>query len=154
MSTALAERRATALRLCRDGLSLRAIADQLGTSKDTVSRDIKAAERDEARQAHATPPQPAPPSRDSGETPVAPRLELELDDQLCRDLATIACTGLTPRDAVRLAVAFVAHGYRWAWDEGLYPEGVAPPRMSLRVPTYDGRATALSRRATDGPEAG
>lgn len=156
MSLPLEERRATALRLSRAGLPLRAIAEQLGTSKDTVSRDIKAAERDEARQADETSSQPPAPSRDvapTTATPVArqrPRLELELDHQLCRDLATIARTGVPARDAIRFAVAFVAHGYRHAWESGEYPDGVAPDRVAMRMPPYDGRATGADRRATGG----
>ncbi|MEU6702553.1 helix-turn-helix domain-containing protein [Streptomyces wuyuanensis] len=156
MSIPLEERRATALRLSRDGLPLRAIAEQLGTSKDTVSRDIKAAERDEVRQADETPSPPPAPSRDAApapETPVArqrPRLLLELDDQLCRDLATLTRTGVPARAAIRFALAFVADGYRRAWESGAYPDGVAPDRVAMRMPPYDSRATPGGRRATGG----
>ena len=47
-------RQAEALRLSRDErLSLREIGERIGVSKDTVSRDIKAAVRDEAKAAEA-----------------------------------------------------------------------------------------------------
>jgi hypothetical protein len=44
-----AARRAEAMRLSRDGRSLREIAEQLGVSKDTVFRDLKRAEREASR---------------------------------------------------------------------------------------------------------
>lgn len=114
----VARRRAEALRLSREeGLSLREIGDRLGVGKDTVSRDIKAAERDENRDSRE-PSQETP--RDAGETPPAPSdgghdtLVLVLDEPLRQALAVLRATAAgadTPEQnakAARSAIFAVA----------------------------------------------
>ncbi|MBT2400771.1 hypothetical protein [Streptomyces sp. ISL-100] len=66
------------------------------------------------------------------------RLTVRVDADLSDDLAVLLRTGCTTSDAVRLAVAFLAHGYRWAWESGHYPDGVAPERMAMKVPPHPG----------------
>ncbi|MER5909557.1 helix-turn-helix domain-containing protein [Streptomyces sp. NPDC001982] len=143
----VAQRRAEALRLSRDGLSLREIGERLGTSKDTAKRDIAAAERDEARQAAETSPAtpetnneaPATPGPDD-ETPVASAedsLTVPYDDQLRTGLATLAEAGHSPEDAVRLAVAVLARAYEGAWRFGLYPHGIAPRVRVVDLHPYE-----------------
>ncbi len=68
-------------------------------------------------------------------------LSVRVDGQLHDDLAVLMRTGMTASEAVRLAVGFLAHGYAWVWESGLYPEGTPPARMALKVPPYDGRNT-------------
>lgn len=107
----LAARQAEALRLSRDEqLSLREIGERLGVSKDTVSRDIKAAVRAEAKAAEqmsrdSTDTSQETPRDDDGmsqETPAAPddedpdRLVLQLDEPLRRALAVLRATRSTP----------------------------------------------------------
>jgi hypothetical protein len=55
-----------------------------------------------------------------------------------RDLSTIMRTGMTQSEAVRFAVAFLAHGYQSAWDAGAVPDGVQPQHMLMKVRRYDG----------------
>ncbi|MGW3374066.1 hypothetical protein [Streptomyces hydrogenans] len=76
-------------------------------------------------------------------TPPKPgkRMSVRVDSGLSDDLAALMRTGLTASDAVRLAVGFLAHGYRDLWAQGVYPEGVAPARMRLTSPPYDSRPT-------------
>jgi hypothetical protein len=76
-------------------------------------------------------------------TPPKPggRMSVRVDDDLSDDLATLMKAGMTASDAVRLAVGFLAHGYRWMWDSGTYPEGSMPPRMRIVVDPYAGRPT-------------
>lgn len=57
------------------------------------------------------------------------RRDQELDDAL--DVLT--STGMTASDAVRYAVAFLAHGYRDLWDKGVLPEGTAPRVIGMRT---------------------
>lgn len=116
-----ARRRAEALRLSRDeNLSLREIGKRLGIGKDAVSRDIKAALREEADRA-------AEVSRDTGETspetgdtadktPAAPRdgdhdtLVLVLDEPLRQALAVLRSTrggADTPEQNARVARAAI-----------------------------------------------
>ncbi|MFD6972177.1 hypothetical protein [Streptomyces sp. NPDC059949] len=78
-------------------------------------------------------------------------LSVRVDETLSDDLATIMRTGMTASDAVRFAVAFLAHGYNWVWESGLYPDGVSPARMAVRVPAYDGAPPDPGARMTDGP---
>lgn len=80
-------------------------------------------------------------------------LSVRVDDTLSDDLAVVMRTGMTASDAVRYAVAFLAHGYAWAWESGLYPDGVPPRRMAVRVPAYDGDLAAPAARMTDSPGA-
>lgn len=70
--------------------------------------------------------------------PRARTLSVRRDQAFDDALATLTSTGMTASDAVRLAVTFLAHGYRDLWDSGIYPEGVAPARMALKTPPYDG----------------
>lgn len=81
-------------------------------------------------------------------TPPKPggRMSVRVDESLSDDLAVLMTAGMTASDAVRLAVGFLAHGYRWMWYSGLYPEGTAPARMSLRVPPYAERPTSSDTR--------
>lgn len=81
------------------------------------------------------------------------RMSVRVDDTLSDDLAIVMRTGMTASDAVRYAVAFLAHGYAWVWESGLYPDGVPPQRMAVRVPAYDGDPTAPAARMTDPPGA-
>ncbi|MBT2450922.1 hypothetical protein J7F03_28380 [Streptomyces sp. ISL-43] len=81
-------------------------------------------------------------------------LSVRIDGTLSDDLATIMRTGMTASDAVRYAVAFLAHGYSWVWESGLYPDGVPPRCMAFRVPSYDGPAVASDGRMTGPPHAG
>ncbi|AWZ05635.1 hypothetical protein DRB96_14430 [Streptomyces sp. ICC1] len=78
---------------------------------------------------------------------------VRVDDILSDDLAIVMGTGTTASDAIRYAVAFLAHGYAWVWESGLYPDGVPPRRMAVRVPSYDGDPPALTPRVTDSPGA-
>ncbi|WP_369778053.1 hypothetical protein [Streptomyces sp. R33] len=80
-------------------------------------------------------------------------LSVRVDETLSDDLATIMRTGMTASDAVRYAVAFMAYGYRWVWESGLYPDGVPPRRMAVRVPSYDGPPVPPAGRVTALPEA-
>lgn len=140
----VAARRATVAQLRATGLSLREIAAKLGTTKDTVHRDVQALSR-----TPATPPDqdcrapvapdiltvalpaatpatsPATPSRDTA-TPVAPGLTVPLDATLLDDLATLTANGTTAEDAVRQALAHLAKSYRLVWGIGLYPPTVDP----------------------------
>ncbi|MFJ2477093.1 HTH domain-containing protein [Streptomyces sp. NPDC087659] len=128
-------RRTLVRQLADQDMSARAIALKIGVSKDTVRRDLDALRQDAAPVAQTdAPPAPAPAPPAQVGAPGGARLELDLDDQLRRDLATIARTGVPAPDAIRFAVAFVAHGYRWLWSTGRYPEGSAPPRMAIRIP--------------------
>ncbi|MFE5793546.1 hypothetical protein ACFQ8C_13365 [Streptomyces sp. NPDC056503] len=70
------------------------------------------------------------------------RMSVRVDDALSDDLAALMRTGMTASDAVRLAVGFLAHGYRDLWAHGVYPDGVAPARMRLTTPPHDARRTA------------
>ncbi|MFI8510476.1 hypothetical protein ACIGHB_05015 [Streptomyces sp. NPDC085460] len=76
-------------------------------------------------------------------TPPKPgkRMSVRVDTALSDDLAALMRTGMTASDAVRLAVGFLAHGYRDLWTQGVYPEGVTPSRMRLTSPPYDSRPT-------------
>lgn len=69
------------------------------------------------------------------------RMSVRVDNALSDDLAALMKTGMTASDAVRLAVGFLAHGYRDLWEQDVYPEGVAPARMKMVAPPYDGRPT-------------
>ncbi|MFE4203943.1 MULTISPECIES: hypothetical protein [Streptomyces] len=60
-------------------------------------------------------------------------LTVRRDAALDADLATLARAGLSTSEAVRFAVAFVAHGYRDLWASGLHPDGVAPRRIAMRT---------------------
>jgi hypothetical protein len=53
-------------------------------------------------------------------------ITIPLDDDLRRDLATMASIGLSPVDAIRTALAFVADTYETAWALGAVPYGVQP----------------------------
>lgn len=81
-------------------------------------------------------------------------VSVRVDQTLSDDLATLMAAGMTASDAVRLAVGFLAHGYRWMWESGLYPEGVSPRRMALKVDPYDARPTRPAGRRTDPPGKG
>lgn len=59
------------------------------------------------------------------------------DDALDASLATVMRTGMTQSDAVRYALAFLAHGYQSAWDAGAVPDGQAPRRACVRVERQD-----------------
>lgn len=80
-------------------------------------------------------------------------MSVRVDGTLSDDLAIVMRTGMTASDAVRYAVAFLAHGYAWVWESGLYPDGIPPQRMAVRVPPYDGDPTAPAARMTDPPGA-
>ncbi|MER6527643.1 hypothetical protein [Streptomyces sp. NPDC001508] len=66
------------------------------------------------------------------------RMTVRVDEQMPADLAVILKAGGTTSDAVRLAVAFLAHGYRDIWARGRYPDGVAPAYMRMVTPPYKG----------------
>ncbi|MFE6816029.1 hypothetical protein [Streptomyces sp. NPDC057677] len=155
----VAERRATVARRRAAGLSLREIAAELGTTKDTVHRDVQALSRDTAtlsdqeRRAPVAPDiltvalptatpatGPATASRDTA-TPAAPYLTVPLDASLLADLSTLTANGATAEDAVRQALAHFAKGYRLAWGIGLYPHTVDPvisrPRFNPYQPAPD-----------------
>ncbi|MFI5973547.1 helix-turn-helix domain-containing protein [Streptomyces sp. NPDC051452] len=91
----VARRRIEALRLSRESLSLREIGDRLGVSKDTVRRDIAAAEREEAEAAEETARDTGETSDGSDETPPAPgdgdrdTLVLVLDEPLRQALTVL-----------------------------------------------------------------
>ncbi|MGC5398068.1 hypothetical protein ACPXCP_20330 [Streptomyces sp. DT20] len=59
----------------------------------------------------------------------------EFDDAL----ATIMRTGMNQSEAVRLAVAFLAHGWQSAWDAGAVPDGTQPRHMLMKVQRHDTR---------------
>ncbi|MFJ3786970.1 hypothetical protein [Streptomyces sp. NPDC090093] len=152
MTTTVAKRRAAVAALRDKGKSIRAIAQELAITKDTVHRDIKALARDTATpsdQDRRTPvapdtpgvaPPPATPvsrladlSRDAPApavappaTPAVPCLTVPLDPALLADLATLTRNGTSPETAIRHALARVASTYRQAWDAGLYPRTADP----------------------------
>lgn len=64
-------------------------------------------------------------------------LTVRRDDALDDDLAVLTRTGMTTSEAVRYAVAFLAHGYRDLWASGRFPEGVAPQRIGMRTELHD-----------------
>ncbi|NML50555.1 hypothetical protein HHL19_12880 [Streptomyces sp. R302] len=66
----------------------------------------------------------------------SPNLTVRLDPTLDADLDTITSTGLDRSAAVRLAVAFLAFGYRDLWANGIYPKHTAPPRMRWTTPRH------------------
>ncbi|MFC8008895.1 helix-turn-helix domain-containing protein [Streptomyces cinereoruber] len=151
-AAAVAARRATVAALRDKGLSIRAIAQELTITKDTVYRDIRAVSRDTAtpsdqdRRAPVAPnaPDVAPPtatpvsrladlSRDTPTptatppaTPAVPCLTVPLDAALLADLATLTRNGSSPQTAIRYALSQAASLYRQAWDAGLYPRDVNP----------------------------
>jgi predicted DNA-binding protein (UPF0251 family) len=103
----VARRQAEALRLSRDEeLSLRDIGERLGVSKDTVSRDIKAAIRDEAQAAEETSRAASQVSQETdggvAETPAAPddgdrdTIVLVLDEPMRQALAVLRAQARTP----------------------------------------------------------
>ncbi|APD18528.1 hypothetical protein HOR43_gp29 [Streptomyces phage Ididsumtinwong] len=61
---------------------------------------------------------------------------MRLDPALAADLDTLTSTGIDRSAAVRLAVAFLAFGYRDLWTRGIYPEGTAPPKMRFVTPRH------------------
>jgi hypothetical protein len=65
-------------------------------------------------------------------------LSVKVDAQLYDDLATLMATGMKLSDAVRLAVAIVADGYRGAWASGRIPQDVTPQITHVMVARYDG----------------
>ncbi|OKJ52222.1 hypothetical protein AMK27_30760 [Streptomyces sp. CB02009] len=151
---AVATRREKVAQLLRDRWTQRAIADNLGVSKDTIYRDVQALTRaaatppDQDTRAPgateildvalpaATPPEAtATASRDTA-TPAAPCLALPLDAALLADLATLTANGTSPEEAIRHALAHVAKGYRLAWGIGLYPVTVDPVLSHPRVNAY------------------
>ncbi|APD18631.1 hypothetical protein SEA_PAPAYASALAD_52 [Streptomyces phage PapayaSalad] len=71
--------------------------------------------------------------------PRSPNLTVRLDPTLAADLDTITSTGIDRSAAVRLAVAFLAFGYRDLWANGIYPERTAPPRMRWTTPRHYAR---------------
>ncbi|MFI6860173.1 hypothetical protein ACIBKZ_09705 [Streptomyces sp. NPDC050421] len=60
-------------------------------------------------------------------------------DDFDADLSTILRTGMNQSEAVRLAVAFLAHGWQSAWDAGAVPDGEQPRNMLMRVRRHDTR---------------
>ncbi|MET9468501.1 hypothetical protein ABZY44_27680 [Streptomyces sp. NPDC006544] len=64
-------------------------------------------------------------------------LTVRRDADLDADLAVLTRTGMSTSEAVRYAVAFLAHGYRDLWASGRYPEGVAPQRIGMRTDLHD-----------------
>ncbi|MFK0233742.1 hypothetical protein [Streptomyces vinaceus] len=64
-------------------------------------------------------------------------LSVRRDQVLDEALAVLTSTGMTASDAVRLAVTFLAHGYRDLWDHGVLPEGVAPRVIGMRTQLPD-----------------
>ncbi|MFD5057416.1 hypothetical protein [Streptomyces sp. NPDC058394] len=68
---------------------------------------------------------------------VGKTVHVRVDDGLHDSLATIMRTGVTVSDAVRLAAAFVAHGFESAWGAGAVPDGKMPRHMLMKVRTHD-----------------
>lgn len=66
-----------------------------------------------------------------------PPLSVRVDERLAGDLAAMARAGLNPSDAVRTALAIVADAYRYAWSQGVVPEGVQPAITGCAVLRYD-----------------
>jgi hypothetical protein len=154
----LTQRRATVLRLSRDGLSLRAIATRVGISKDTVSRDLAAAEGDTTRQEDAADETAAETHQTAAETHETPQeatprdwLAITLDADLCDHLAVLLSTGRTLSAAIREAVEHYADAHRTAWDYGQCPRGTAPRIYGANYrpyglpPTPDNPAADLAR---------
>jgi IS30 family transposase len=154
MNATVTARRETALRMKRDGASLRDIARHLGVSKDTVRRDLAAIERDTMRQpdqrnatdqtpsetpcdtSRATGGTPCDTTPETHETPPAssnPQLSIEVDAKLRRDLDTMTGTGMTDWQAIATAVHFIAGIYRTSWAHGAVPDGIAPRIVTASV---------------------
>ncbi|WP_435270629.1 hypothetical protein [Streptomyces sp. 1222.5] len=76
-------------------------------------------------------------------------LSVKVDAQLYDDLSTLMRTGMTQSDAVRLAVAVLADGYRGAWESGRIPSDVTPQITHVMVRRYDGpRGAGMTPDAT------
>jgi DNA-binding transcriptional MocR family regulator len=131
-----AARRADVARLAQQDLSHRAIAAQLGISKDTVRRDLDylaRAERAAMRQTDASPAPPgAPPApRGASDEPpgascapaVGDRLTIDVGEGLAEDLANLMRTGCTAAAAIYYAVEKMATAYRHALQRGLVTDG-------------------------------
>ncbi|MFE5852001.1 hypothetical protein ACFQ61_02075 [Streptomyces sp. NPDC056500] len=69
----------------------------------------------------------------------APRrtVSVQPNAQFDADLALIMRTGMNRSEAIRVAVELLASAYDYAWESGLYPPGVAPRRMGVRLAPYD-----------------
>lgn len=147
----LAERRATVAQLSHDGASLRAIAEQLGISKDTAGRDLKAWERDSMRQPDRHDETPAA-AAETGATPLAtddatdethgatatetPTYRLPVDAEFMADLAVLTRCGYTEAAAIGHAVHEIANAYRGAWAAGAYPRTAEPRIQAYELAPY------------------
>lgn len=58
-------------------------------------------------------------------------LSVRMNEAMARDLATLAEAGLDYTNATRIALAWLAHCYRWAWKLGHYPRGIIPTAMRV-----------------------
>ncbi|MDJ0463060.1 hypothetical protein [Streptomyces sp. H27-C3] len=67
-----------------------------------------------------TPPKKAPK-----------HLSVRMNEQMTTDLATLAEAGLDATNATRIALAWLAHCYRFAWQLGHYPRGMIPTAMRV-----------------------
>lgn len=123
------KRRSEVRRLADQDLSARQIAQQLGVGKDTVRRDLEWLSQ-QAKANNAPPGAPRAtddaPADVGGASDDGHWLKVELDGQLCADLATMGCAGMTPGEAVAHAVSIVAGAYRNAWARGVVPSNVEP----------------------------
>lgn len=75
-------------------------------------------------------------------------MSVRVDQQLSDDLEVLMTSGMTASDATRFAIAFMAHSCRWMWSAGLYPDGVLPPRMAMKIPASDTSSSASDGRPT------
>lgn len=133
----IARRRAKVTELSRDGLSLRAIAERVGTSKDTVRRDLEHAERATMRQPDATPETPRA-------TPVA-HVAVPVDRELADDLAVLTSTGRDQSEALQHAASILASIYRHAWRAGYYPPDVEPRIVTAQLAPYADRGSRVDK---------
>lgn len=130
----LAERRATVAELSHDGASLRVIAEELGISKDTVRRDLKALERDSMRQPdqqHETPTRDrATADATSPATRVAQRASEA--DHAMRHLATAVSTAL----GARPSHVIVSHTVARQWADQLTTHAAQLVKLAEQFEEY------------------
>lgn len=70
-------------------------------------------------------------------------LSVRMTDDLADDLAVLTCDGGSASDAVRRAVALLAHTYRCAWDHGDVTDGQPVHILGVRYATSDGTPAPL-----------
>lgn len=118
---ALRRRKVAELRAAEPGLSLRQMAERLGLSRDTVTRDLNEIDRRAAESAPPADRHGAAVAEVAAES--APPLPVRAPDLLAgidvsgsralrRDLAILAQSGLSAKALVHRAVVALAHQYR------------------------------------------